>query len=360
MVGNQQMTADPWQELVGQEEAIHRLRAAVNSAVHAYMFIGPNGVGKRQAAFIFAGELFAAADPNTASRHRGLAQKQRHPDIVVFSPRGNNLRLGTASSPGEVPRIIEQGYRSPTEGSRKVLVVEQFQSADPPACSALLKLIEEPPQSTLFVLLASDVPTHQVTIESRCLRVDFASLSHQDIAQALQSEFQVDSEAAQTAAQAANGSIGRARLLIADPSLVKRRNAWLAIPERLNHKGTTVMAIVDEIVDLIDDAEKAVFVERHERERKELDELEEQLGTRGSGKSAQLAQQKREVRRFRTEELRYGFATLASRYRQRVVEDENDTVALSGIGQLKHCSEALNRNPREMLLLQSLFVKLLP
>ncbi len=354
------MTDDPWQALVGQAEAIHRLRAAVESAVHAYMFIGPNGVGKRQAAFIFAGELFAAADPSTASRHRRLAQKQRHPDIVVFSPQGNNLRLGTASSPGEVPRIIEEGYRSPTQGSRKVLVVEQFQSADPPACSALLKLIEEPPQSTLFVLLASDVPAHQVTIESRCLRVDFASLSHQDIAQALQSELQLGSAVAATAAQAANGSIGRARLLAADPSLVKRHDAWLAICDRLNHKGNTVMTIVDEIVALIDEAEKAVFADKHKQEIKELDALEEQMGTRGSGRTAQLAQQKREVRRFRTEELRYGFATLASRYRQRVVDDENDTVALSAIVQLKRCSEELNRNPREMLLLQSLFVKLVP
>ena len=94
------MTTEPWESLVGQAEAARRLRAAVSSPVHAYLFVGPRGVGKRQAAQIFAGELLAEADPDGASRHRRLAQKLTHADIVVFAPSGNNLAPRLANRPG--------------------------------------------------------------------------------------------------------------------------------------------------------------------------------------------------------------------------------------------------------------------
>jgi len=354
------MSADPWGALVGQSEAGRRLSAAVSCVVHAYLFVGPDGVGKRQAAFIFAGELLAAADPNGIERHRRLARTEHHPDIVLFTPEGNNLRLGTTNSPGEVPKIIEEGHRSPTEGTRKVLIVEQFQSADPPACSALLKLIEEPPRSTIFVLLASAVPPHQVTIESRCLRVDFAALSHADIARTVISEFSLDDSAAQTIAVSANGSIQRARLLASDPELEHRRNTWWSIPDRLNRSGSMIAEIVTELVDLIDRAEVGVFGDKHTQELEDLKELEAQLGTRGSGRAALESRHKREIRRFRTEELRFGFATLAARYRDLAVADPSAAHAFAAVGHLKNSNEALVRNPRETLLLQALLARLTP
>ena len=107
------MTSEPWESLIGQAEAARRLRAAVSSPVHAYLFVGPRGVGKRQAAQIFAGELLADADPDGASRHRRLASKSTHADIVVFAPSGNNLRLGSRTDPGEIPAIISEATVRP-------------------------------------------------------------------------------------------------------------------------------------------------------------------------------------------------------------------------------------------------------
>ena len=353
------MTSEPWESLVGQAEAARRLRAAVSSPVHAYLFVGPRGVGKRQAAQIFAGELLAEADLNGASRHRRLAQKLTHADIVVFAPSGNNLRLGSRTDPGEIPAIISEATRSPTEGTRKVVIVEEFQSADAPASSALLKLVEEPPQTTIFVLLASDVPPHQKTIESRCLRLDFLPVDAEAIAEALVAEDLADAEKARVVAAAANGSVDRARLLVLDERLAFRRDAWWSVPDRLNGSGAAVATVVEELRGLIDDAAE-VKVAQHQRELEELNQREEQLGTRGSGRRSVEAQQRRELRQFRTEELRFGFATLAARYRELVVAELGGEVALEAVDRLSHSTDALIRNPNETLLLQALLLKLSP
>ena len=353
------MTTDPWESLVGQSEAARRLRVAVSSPVHAYLFVGPAGVGKRQAAQIFAGELLAEADPDGASRHRRLASKSTHADIVVFAPSGNNLRLGSRSDPGEIPAIIGEATRSPTEGTRKVVVVEEFQSADAPASSALLKLVEEPPQTTIFVLLAGDVPPHQATIESRCLRIDFLPVSVEAIAETLVSEDLVDAERAQVVAAAANGSVERARLLVLDERLAFRRDAWWSVPDRLDGTGAAVATLVGELRGLIDEA-AAIKVAQHQRELEELAQREEQLGTRGSGRRTLETRQRRELRQFRTEELRFGFATLASRYREIIVSDQSGEVAPRAVDRLSRSSDALIRNPNEALLLQALLLELSP
>lgn len=355
------MTDGPWESLIGQPEAERRLCAAVLSPVHAYLFVGPRGVGKRQAARIFAGELLAEAetDPDKASRHRHLASKSAHADIVVFAPSGNSLRLGTRNDPGEIPAIIGEATRSPTEGTRKVVVVEEFQSADAPASSALLKLVEEPPTTTIFVLLASDVPPHQATIESRCLRVDFPSVGTEAIAESLVSDGLIDAERARVAATAANGSVERARLLVLDKKLALRRDAWWSIPDRLDGTGAAVAIGVEELRGLIDDALE-VKVAQHQRELEELAQREEQSGTRGSGRRAVETRQRRELRHFRTEELRFGFATLASRYREMIVSGQGGESALGAVDRLSHSADALTRNPNEALLLQALLLKLSP
>ena len=353
------MTADPWESLIGQPEAARRLRAAVASPVHAYLFVGPAGVGKRLAAQIFAGELLAEADPAGAGRHRRLALESTHADVVVFAPKGNTLRLGSRSDPGEIPAIIGEASRSPTEGSRKVVIVEEFQSADAPASSALLKLVEEPPQTTIFVLLAGDVPPHQATIESRCLRVDFLPVPAEAIAETLMAEGLADSERAQVVAAAANGSVDRARLLASDERLAVRRDAWWSVPDRLDGSGAAVAELVEELRGLIEDA-AAVKEAQHQRELEELAQREEQMGTRGSGRRTLETQQRRELRQFRTEELRFGFATLASRYRETMLSGEGGEAALEAVDHLARSTDALIRNPNESLLLQALLLSLSP
>ena len=353
------LVSDPWEAVVGQPDAVRRLSAASRTPVHAYLFVGPPGSGKRQAAGVFGGEILAAADPDGAERHRRLAAALIHPDIVVFAPSGNALRLGSSTDPGEIPAIIKEASRSPTEGTRKIVVVEQFQTAEAGASSALLKLVEEPPESTIFVLLATDVPPHQVTIESRCTRVDFAALSAGDIAAELVAEGLVDADRAAVVAAAANGDLGRARVLVLDERLAARRDAWWSVPDRLDGTGAAAGALVDELRAMIDDASTA-RVARHDEELAALEEREEQLGTRGSGRREMETRHKRELRQYRTDELRFGLATLARRYHEVIAAGDPREGPLDAVDRIRQAAEALVRNPNETLLLQALFVRLPP
>ncbi|GJM37321.1 MAG: DNA polymerase III subunit delta' [Acidimicrobiales bacterium] len=350
---------DPWRAVVGQSDAVRRLTAAAPNPVHAYLFVGPSGSGKRQAAGVFGGEILAAVDPAGAERHRRLAAGLIHPDIVVFAPSGNALRLGSRHDPGEIPAIIKEASRSPTEGSRKIVVVEHFQTAEAGASSALLKLVEEPPASTIFVLLATDVPPHQITIESRCTRVDFGALAADDIAAALVAEGLTDPERAEVVAGAANGDLARARVLVLDERLAGRRDAWWSVPDRLDGTGAAVGALVEELRTMIDDA-SAARVARHDEEIAALEEREEQLGTRGSGRREMETRHKRELRQFRTDEVRFGLATLARRYRETVASGDPREGPLEAVGRIRAAADALIRNPNEALLLQALFVRLPP
>jgi DNA polymerase-3 subunit delta' len=352
-------TVEPRASVVGQPEAVRRLAAAATGPVHAYLFVGPAGAGKRQAAGVFGGEILAAADPAGAERHRRLASGLIHPDVVVFEPSGNALRLGSATDPGEIPAIIKEASRSPTEGSRKIVVVDQFQTAEAGASSALLKLVEEPPESTIFVLLATDVPPHQITIESRCTRVDFAALSADDIASVLVAEELTDPDRAAVVAAAANGDLARARVLVLDERLAARRDAWWSVPDRLDGTGAAAGALVEELRTMIDDA-SAARVARHDEELAALEEREEQLGTRGSGRREMETRHKRELRQYRTDELRFGLATLARRYHQAIAAGDPRQGPVDAVGRIRDASEALIRNPNEALLLQALFVRLSP
>ena len=346
------VTDQPWDSVIGQPDAVRRLQAAVQAPVHAYLFVGPPGAGMMQAAKVFAGELLAAADPESAERHRRLATGEGHADVHVLNPAGNNLRREEEAEP-----LIVQASRSPVEGRRKVLIVNRFHSATPAAAASLLKTIEEPPATSIFVLLAEDVPPEHVTIESRCTRVDFPPVSVEAIAETLVAEGVLGADQAAVVAQAAAGSVERARTLASDDRLVARRDAWWSIPDRLDGTGAAVAVMVEEVRGLIDDASKAK-VKQHEAELDALDAREEQLGTRGSGRKDLEARHRRELRQFRTEELRFGLSTLATRYREAIVADPERARLLDAVDALRQTQDALVRNPNEALALQALLLRL--
>ncbi|MBT5138657.1 MAG: hypothetical protein HOH36_14845 [Acidimicrobiaceae bacterium] len=343
-----------WDRVIGQNEAVRRLQAAVETPVHAYLLVGPSGSGKRRAAAVFAGELLAAADPEGAERHRRLAEKEEHADVHVLDPVGNSLRRDEEAEP-----LIVQASRSPVEGNRKVLVVNRFHTATPAAAASLLKTIEEPPATSIFVLLAEDVPPEHVTIASRCTRVDFGSVAAAEIETALVAEGLAEPMQAVVVAAASNGSVERARVLATDEQLSLRRDAWWSVPDRLDGSGSAAAVLVEEVRGLIDDAGKAK-VRQHEAELEGLEQREEALGTRGSGRRDMESRHRREQRQFRTEELRFGLSTLATRYREMILSDGSRQAPLEAVKHLRDTSNALIRNPNEALLLQSLLLKLPP
>lgn len=347
MVGQE----DPFRDVIGQDAAVELLRNSSRAPVHAYLFLGPRGSGKRAAARAFAGEVLAAdALEEDAVRHRRLAHAEQHPDLIVIAPEGRTLRRVEADA------IILEGSRSPIEGRRKVIVVDRFHTAEPEAAGSLLKTIEEPPPTAVFVLLAEDLQPEHITIRSRCVVVGFGAVPTSAIVTMLEGSGAA-ADVAQEVARAANGNVDRARLLAVDERFAARRQAWFAVPSELDGNGSTVGRLVDGLRALIDDAQ-VPLLERHARELSTLDEWEEQYGARGSGRRQLEETHRREVRLLREDEVRMGFATLAERYRQVLVHPAGTARAIAAMDRITRALDALERNPNETLLLECLLIDL--
>jgi DNA polymerase-3 subunit delta' len=345
------LALDPWAEVVGQERAAAALRATAANPVHAYLLVGPPGSGKRLLARAFAADLLAR---NAAAEERErlvrLALAERHPDLVVIERAGATVRVE------EAEELIRLAVRTPIEGERKVIVGLGFESTEPAAAAKLLKIVEEPPASTVFVLVAEDVPPELVTIASRCVRVEVDPLPASLIADRLVAEG-VDPAAAREAAAAARGDLDRGRLLATDGRLALRRSAWWSVPDRLDDTGATVYRLVTELRAAIDDAQAPLDV-RHTAELVELEERVARTGERGAGRAELDRRQKRQVRRHRTNELRFGLATLAGRYRDAAAASGRPGPYVDAVVDISAAAEALIRNPNEALLLEALFLGL--
>ncbi|MDH4170467.1 MAG: hypothetical protein OEW42_12850 [Acidimicrobiia bacterium] len=343
---------DAFAAVVGQVEAVGRLRAAAHQPSHAYLFVGPRGSGKLAAAWAFAGEVLANAcdDAEGADRFRRLAAEQKLADVEVIEPEGGIFRKPEAST------LRQSVHSSPSEGSRHVVIAKQFHTTNDEAASLLLKSIEEPPPSALVLLLAEHHLAELPTIASRCQVIEFSAVANADIAVALQAEG-IPAELAASVAAAAGGSLDRARLLATDPDLGARRVLCAGAPARLDGTGAAVATLVAEIRQHID-AAAGPLQERHDRELAELDEREQQLGMRGSGRRALVAGQKRQMRLLRTDEVRFGLATLAHTYRDGIDTAPDVARRLQAIDRITRYIDMMERNPLEALQLQALFLDL--
>jgi DNA polymerase-3 subunit delta' len=346
--------------VVGQERAIAILRAAAGRPVHAYLLIGPAGTGKRAAAVGFAAELLCAshpADGTCDTCRRVLAGV--HPDVVSVDREGAFIGIDTAR---EVTRLAAM---SPVEGDRKVVILHDFHLVRDTG-PALLKTIEEPPPTAIFVILAEFVPPELVTIASRCVQIDFDPLTPAVIEQALQAEG-ISPERAERLADASGGRIDRARLLASDPQFEARRQAWLEVPGRLDGTGATAAKLADELVGYMESSVEPL----RSRHAAEMDELVERnrRATEVTGKKLARTRatagvkdledrQRRAERRQRIDEFRFGLATLASAYRDRLRDGRRRAAAIESVAQIDKVAKNLEYNPGELLALRALLVRL--
>jgi len=330
-------------ELIGQDQAAARLAAAASTPVHAYLFAGPPGSGKRDAARAFAAALLC---PHGGDGTCDVCQRVLHgvhPDVAVVE------RSGTYITVDQAREIVRLAMRSPNEGHRKVLVLTDFHLVKE-AAPTLLKVIEEPPASTVFVVLADHVPVELETIASRCVRIDFRAIDRDQLVATLVAEG-VDRANAEEAADAAGGRLDRARLLASDPDLAARRETWRSVPTRLDGTGAAVAVAAAQLAQLIGTAGVEPLHARHQAELEALEERASRYGDRVNRKQIE-EQHRRELRRLRMDELRFGLATLQQTYRDALVDGSGPTGGcLRAVDAIVEAAEALERNPNETLLL---------
>jgi len=338
----------------GQQAVTDQLRRAAARPVHAYLFVGPPGTGKRRAAQDFAASLLCPDGGDGTCRVCQQARAGTHVDVEVVE------RTGAFITVDQAHQITTMAARTPVAGRRKVLVLVDFHLVQK-AAPALLKTIEEPPASTVFVVLADHVPPELETIASRCVTFTFRPLSEDTIRGALEAEG-IGARAAEEAARASGGRLDRARLLALDPDVASRRALWEGVPARLDGTGATVATLTVELLDGIQHAKVSdALTAQQSAELAALAEREKLTGERGSGRKDLEARHKREQRRLRTDELRSGLATLAAAYRDRAARPgpaRGVASAVAAVARIQVASEALIRNPNEALWLQALLLGL--
>jgi DNA polymerase-3 subunit delta' len=192
------MTNDPFTPLVGQKQAIELLTQAVrqNRVPPAYLFVGPDGVGRSLAARCFVELLFSSGMGVTTSLQNRLRQGN-HPALLWVQPtyqyQGQRLTAAEATEKGlkrkappvirleQIREITEFLSRPPLEAPRNVVVIEESQTMAEAAANALLKTLEEPGRATL-ILIAPIPESVLPTLVSRCQRIPFYRLDAQSLA----------------------------------------------------------------------------------------------------------------------------------------------------------------------------------
>lgn len=340
--------------VIGQPGAVQLLRGSAGAPVHAYLFLGPSGTGRREAAIAFAAALLCSDDGCGECVVCSEVLAGRHPDLEVIE------RIGASISVDQAREVGRMALRTPRAARYQVLVLVDFDLVDK-AAPALLKTIEEPPDTTVIVVIAESVPPSFVTIASRCLQVPFEPLADSALVEVLMSEG-TDGATAASVAEVAGGRLDRARLLARDAGFAERLARWRTVPSRLDGTGAKVAELADE---LLAGAAEPVEVARA-RQAEELSRLAEEAERRGEravpGRSAIEERHKREQRRVRTDELRAGLAALSGTYRERLAGPEASPQRLAGtlaaIEAIDEAAARLGRNVNETMLLQWLLLSL--
>jgi DNA polymerase-3 subunit delta' len=236
-------------EVPGQEGATGFLARALRQPHHAYLFAGPEGSGKRLVMRAFAAALLCPNGGCGECRACRLALGERHPNMVVLEPSGPDILVGRdASDPNTARWFASRAYLTPPEPGRKIMVVLQADRLRIEAADVLLKVLEEPPTDTVFLLLSARPDELPDTVRSRCQEIAFPPLSEEFVVGTLVAEG-LDEQRARLACRLAGGNLGRARRLASDErQLVAFRDDALAAAARAAEGQAGALSAAEDLV----------------------------------------------------------------------------------------------------------------
>uniref|UniRef100_A0A7C3ZAQ2 DNA polymerase III subunit delta n=1 Tax=Desulfobacca acetoxidans TaxID=60893 RepID=A0A7C3ZAQ2_9BACT len=233
-----------FRDILGQERVLGYLKAALGRGrlAHAYLFLGPEGVGKESVARALASALNCTAPREDRDACGACPSCKRlaagtHPDFIVIRP----------TSEGRTPQIKIEQIREfhrltaypPVAGGWRVALVKPAEALNDAAANSLLKTLEEPPPQHLLILTAGVEADLFPTVVSRCQKLAFTPLPYPLITQELIRCGLSPSQAALLAALS-GGSLGRA--LATEPEeLLRQRQQVLADLKTLSQGNATTV-----------------------------------------------------------------------------------------------------------------------
>jgi DNA polymerase-3 subunit delta' len=251
-----------WDGLVGQAHVIDTLRTAVaHGPSQSWLFTGPPGSGRSNAALAFAAALQCEQGGCGECHECRTVLGGSHADVQRMSTQG--LSIGV----DQVRALVRTAALTPARGRFQILIVEDSDRVTEQAQNALLKAVEEPGARTVWLLCAPTVEDVLPTIRSRCRLVTLSTPTAEDVADFLTQVDGINPADALQAARASQGHIGRARALARDEGVRARRRTVVGIPARLEslaaclraaeELATSTKAEADEVTSALDAREKA-------------------------------------------------------------------------------------------------------
>ena len=222
--------------LLGQAKAQTLLGRAVESGrlAHAYLFSGPDGVGKTTMALELAAVLLCRApvSEGPCGTCAGCLQFRsgNHPDFLRIRPDGAFIKIDQI-------RALKKALQfAPLEGERRVVLLEGVESMRREAGNSLLKLLEEPPAGNLLILIGNATGALLATIVSRCQVIPFAPLPVRLAAEVVQRHRpKMPAEDCQALAALCDGCPGQALTLDAEGFLPLHRRLIRSVV--IDHSG---------------------------------------------------------------------------------------------------------------------------
>lgn len=346
-----------WDDLQGQAPVVAQLKQAAQGETgltHAWLFTGPPGSGRSNAAKAFAAALNCEQDDvarrgcgECAACHTILGET--HSDVTFVRTEKVTITID------EARELVSKAGDRPATGRWRIIVVEDADRMAERTTNVLLKAIEEPTPRTIWMLCAPSPADVLVTIRSRCRPVSLRLPPASDVADLLVRRDGVDRQLADRAARAAQSHIGIARRLARDADARERRLETVRIP--LGLRGVTAAVMMAE--KLVKIATDEANSSNDERDAAEKIALLASLGAPESGTlppsmRSQVKQleddQKRRAKRSITDSLDRTLTDLLSFYRDVLIIQLGNAVELVNVELKGELEEYAGRSTPETTL----------
>lgn len=232
-------------QLVGQRSVVKTLTNAIENdrIAHAYLFTGPRGTGKTSSARILAKSLNCEKGPTAEpcmTCQQCLEIKQGISPAVLEIDAASNNSVDDARVLIERAPLVAQG------GRFKLYIIDECHMLTKEAFNALLKTIEEPPPKVIFILATTEEHKVPPTIISRCQRLMFRLVNHQDLTEHLRrvadmENINIENEALELIARRSGGGLRDAMGLLDQASLLATKEKPAAVTDLL-----TLLGAIDE------------------------------------------------------------------------------------------------------------------
>jgi DNA polymerase-3 subunit delta' len=354
---------------------------------HAWLFTGPPGAGRTQAARAFAAALQCVSPDRALGGAPGCgfcdgchtALLGTHADVTTVAA------VGTQILADDMRDTVRKSFTSPANGRWQVILVEDAERLNEKSANAVLKAVEEPAPRTVWLLCAPSLEDVLPTIRSRCRHLNLRTPSVEAVADLLMRRDGIEPDVAAAAARATQGHVDRARRLATDERARARRAAVLKLPLRVDDIGGCLRA-AQELVDAATEDSRQLA---EEVDAKETEELKAALGAaqggrlpRGTAGVIKELEDKQKRRRTRTQRdsLDQALTDLTGFYRdvlalqlgsrvalantdaedalERLARSSTPESTLRRIEAIAACREALDRNVAPLLAVEAMTMAL--